>query len=238
MSVPAYLTKAGELLEAIQAGEHAGIGQAAAWCAETVRAAGIVHLFGSGHSALPAKEAYVRAGMLTCFRAFGLDPVIGRLERVEGIGHALLENEDLRPGEVVIVISHSGINPLPLEVAMEARARGLRTVGVSSLAHSQASVSRHSSGCRLFEVVDLSIDTHAPLGDACLDLPGMPLRVGPLSTLAGILIINSIVVETASRLLGLGVVPPIRISRNTPEGDEHNRRFIELYGERIPELRW
>ena len=232
-----YFDKAQELVGALREREAEHIATAAGWCADTIVAGGIVHLFGSGHSALPAREAFVRAGSLSAIRAIGLDPVIGRFERVEGTGLALLEREDVREGEVMIVISQSGINPLPIEVALEAKRRGLRTVAITSLAHSSASASRRRSGEHLFEIADLVIDTHVPLGDASISLDDTPMKVGPLSTLAGVLVINAIVAATAGRLVALGSTPPVRISRNTPQGDAHNRAFAERYGDRIPELR-
>lgn len=237
ISAAAYFDRVNALVEAVRANELGSIEQAAGWCADAIAQGGIVHLFGSGHSALPAREAFVRAGTLTCFRAFGLDPVIGRFERVEGTGWTLLEREDVRPGEVMLIFSQSGINPLPIEVALAARERGLRAVAITSLEHSRGSASRHSSGKHLYEVADLTIDTHVPLGDASMPLPDSPMKVGPLSTVGAVLVINGLVAETTGELLARGLTPPVRISRNTPAGDAHNRRFVEQYGDRIPELR-
>jgi uncharacterized phosphosugar-binding protein len=232
-----YLDKAQALLGALGQHELGHISLAAEWCADTIAKGGLVHLFGSGHSTLPAREAFVRAGALTCFRAFALDPVIGRFERLENSGRTLLEREDVRAGEVLIVFSQSGINPMPIEVAQAAKERGLRTVAVTSLQHSRASESRHSSGLHLYEVADLTIDTHVPLGDASIQLRDSPMKVGPLSTVGAVLVINSLVAQTTGELLSRGLTPPLRISRNTPAGDAHNRRFVEQYGSRIPELR-
>jgi uncharacterized phosphosugar-binding protein len=232
-----YLDNTQQLLDALRRDELSHISQAAQWCAETIAQGGIVHLFGSGHSTLPAREAFVRAGTLTCFRAFALDPVIGRFERVEGTGRTLLEREDVRAGEVLIVFSQSGINPMPIEVVQAAKERGLRTVAVTSLQHSRASQSRRGDGLHLYEVADLTIDTHVPLGDASMPIPNSPMKVGPLSTVGAVLVINCLIAQTTGELLARGLVPPVRISRNTPAGDAHNRRFVEQYGVRIPELR-
>ena len=81
-----YLDKVQELVCAVRRDELSHISQAALWCADTIEQGGIVHLFGSGHSTLPAREAFVRAGTLSCFRAFALEPVIGRFERIDEPG--------------------------------------------------------------------------------------------------------------------------------------------------------
>lgn len=237
INAAAYFDRTQGLLEAIRGNDLPEIHQAAQWCTDAIAQGGIVHLFGSGHSALPAREAFVRAGTLTCFRAFALDQVVGRFERLEGSGRTLLEREDVRPGEVLIVFSQSGINPMPIEVTQAAKERGLRTVAITSFEHSKASQSRHNGGLHLYEVADLAIDTHVPLGDASMPIPDSPMKVGPLSTIGAVLIINALIAETTGELLARGITPPVRISRNTPAGDAHNSRFVERYGQRIPELR-
>ena len=129
----------------------------------------------------------------------------------------------MRAGEVLIVFSQSGINPMPIEVVQAAKERGLRTVAVTSLEHSRASTSRQRDGLHLYEVADLTIDTHVPLGDASMPIRDSPMKVGPLSTIGAVLVINCLVAQTAGELLSRGCTPPVRISRNTPAGDAHNR---------------
>jgi uncharacterized phosphosugar-binding protein len=231
-----YLGTAGSLITELREHEQANISQAAGWIADSMQADGILHVFGSGHSALPGKDIYIRAGSLSNVRAIAPDEELDRFERIPGVAEALLDGYDMRAGEVMIVISNSGINPLPIEVAQIAGSSGLKTVGLTSITHSKKGTPRHSSGQKLYQVVDLAIDTHVPYGDASLEVQGLPMRIGPLSTLSGLLLMHSIVVETTGMLLERGIEPPVRISRNTPEGDEHNQRFRLQYGARIPEL--
>ena len=159
-----------------------------------------------------------------------------RYERIEGVASAVLSKYNLLPGDMLFVISNSGINPLPIEIAQIGKAKGLPVVALCSLAHSLSQQSRHSSQKRLVDIADITIDTHVPEGDASMQIPSLPMKIGPLSTLAGVVIMNAIVVETIFKIIARGEEPPVRISRNMPGGDEHNERFRKRYGSRIPEL--
>jgi uncharacterized phosphosugar-binding protein len=162
---------------------------------------------------------------------------IDRFERIEGVGTKLMQGFDGKAGEVLFIFSNSGVNPLPIDVALSAKKQGLYTVGVTSFTHSKGVEPQHSSGKRLFEIVDAAIDTHVPYGDSSLELEGLHMRFGPLSTIANVVIINSIMSGVVERLHETGEIPPVRISRNTPGGLEHNRKFSEQYADRIPGLR-
>jgi len=232
-----YFERAKQLFAEIESGEMEKIQQAAQAAARSILSGGIFHLFGSGHSAIPAQEVYIRAGSLSNARPISLERILDSFERIEGVGDALMRGFDGRPGEVLVVFSNSGVNPLPVEVALDAKRRGLFVVGVCSFAHTAQSEPKHSSGKRLKDVVDVAIDTHVPYGDAGLEVSGLPMKIGPLSTLAGVSIVNALVAETIEAILQAGGTPPVRISRNTPGGDAHNRQFLEQFADRIPELR-
>jgi uncharacterized phosphosugar-binding protein len=231
-----YFSAAKDLLDSLEAAETEKIRKAASLMADSIMNGGIPHIFGSGHSRIPAKEVFIRAGTLSCLRAMGVNQDLDRFERIEGVAQVLLNQYALQANDMLIVISNSGINPLPIELAMGAKQAGLPVVALTSMAHSQTVPSRHSSGKRLFEVVDLVIDTHVPPGDAAIELEGLPAKVGPLSTLSGVAIMDAMVVDTIAEIISRGGEPPVRISRNMPGGDENNRRFKEKYGNRIPEL--
>jgi uncharacterized phosphosugar-binding protein len=201
----------------------------------------MIHVFGCGHSHLMAEEAFWRAGGLVPVHPI-LDPNLtllgglrtSPLERLEGYARVLLTGEDLRPGEVLVVFSNSGINALPLEVALAAKEAGLRVVAVTSLAHSKGVEPRHSSGQRLFELADVTIDTHVPTGDAAVDLAGLTSgveehRVAPLSTAIGALIWNALVAEVAYLRAAAGAEPATFISQNVPGGDEANEALVSPY---------
>ena len=232
-----YLERAVALIHQIESNELEKIQKVAAVTAKSIIEGGIVHLFGSGHSAIPTQEVYIRAGSLSNARPISLERFLDSFERIEGVGDALMRGFDGKTGEVLIIFSNSGVNPLPIEVALTGRRLGLFTVGVSSFDHTQKAESRQSDGRKLCDVVDISIDSHVPYGDAGLQIEGLDMPIGPLSTIAGVSIVNSIMAETIEQLLALGATPPVRISRNTPAGDAHNLQFQEKYADRIPELR-
>lgn len=236
MAASAYLQRLVNLLQELQTSQLGTVQEVAARMGQSIAAGGIVHLFGSGHSHMAAEEVFVRAGTLTTVRAIWPQQITDRFERVEGLGESVLKLGDVRSGEVLFVISNSGINPLPIDVALEARQRGAITVAVSSRAHSLSAPCRHSGGKRLFEVCDYFLDTGVPAGDAVLELSGLPYRIGPASTMASVALIQAAMAETVEWLLAHGYQPPVRISRNLPGGDAHNDALGERYRHRIPEL--
>jgi uncharacterized phosphosugar-binding protein len=191
-----------------------------------------VLLFGSGHSALVARDA--------CGRAGGLVPAIaiedladGDAERLEGVAKVILGRYDLRPGGVMFVISNSGINAVPIEIALLAKDAGMVAVAITSLAHSRSVNSRHSSGKKLYEIADIAIDTHGVAGDSAIALPGGKLRSGATSTMIGCAIIQAVTVQAAALLVERGIEPPVLISANIEGGDEHNREVIAHYWSRL-----
>ncbi|MGH3385397.1 MAG: sugar isomerase domain-containing protein [Nocardioidaceae bacterium] len=237
MSSHEYLARAALLLQRLDEQEGERIERVGADVARSVASGGIVHLFGSGHSHMAAEEPFVRAGTLTAVRAIWPQQITDRFERVPGLGAAVLSMDDVREGEVLFVISNSGRNPLPIDVALAGSACGAYVVGVGSSAHAQATPSRHPDGHHLVDVVDEFLDTHVPVGDALLsDLDGLP-PLGPSSTLASVALINAVMVHAAVAMRDLGYEPPVRVSRNVPGGDAVNDRLAGRYGDRIPELR-
>ena len=232
----AFFDAARDILTLIESQEGDKIRQVAETMSDSIMQGGVPHVFGSGHSMLPAREVFKRAGTLSCIRAIGLERWVGKFERLEGFGPILLKDYDMRPGEVLIVISSSGINPLPIEIALEGKKIGMTVVALTAMEHTTAVASRHSSKKKLYEVADIVIDTHVPSGDAAIPIEGVSMKVGPLSTIAAVGIMDAIVVATTERIVQKGGTPPVRISRNLPGGDENNARFKAMYHDRIPEL--
>jgi uncharacterized phosphosugar-binding protein len=189
-------------------------------------------LFGSGHSALIAQDG--------CWRAGGLAPAIfiediakGAAERIEGMAALSLSRYNLEAGSVMLVISNSGINANPIEMAMVSRAAGLTVIAITSLAHSQAVEPRHSSGKKLYEIADIVIDIHGVPGDAVVDLPNSTLKSGATSTAIGSGIIQAIGTQAAALLAERGIDPPVLVSANVPEGDAHNEKLRARYRPRM-----
>jgi uncharacterized phosphosugar-binding protein len=213
---------------------------AAELMATSIANGGIVHVFGSGHSHMMAEEVFYRAGGLWAFNAM-LDINLtsfgtlraGMVERTEGYARVVLDSFDVRAGEVVVIVSNSGINPVPIELAMDARERGAATIGVTSAEHYGNAVSRHSSGKKLVDVVDLVVDSRVPAGDGILTLDGMDSAVGASSTVLGAALMNAIVSQVAETMLNHGTQPPVIVSMNVPNGDERNRELQAKYGPRL-----
>lgn len=234
-----YLDRLRILIDEVEA-QGPQIEAAAELMATSIEAGGIVHVFGSGHSHMMAEEVFYRAGGLWAFNAM-LDINLtsfgslraGMVERTEGYARVVLDSFDVRAGEVVVIVSNSGINPVPIELAMEAHERGAATIAITSAEHYANAVSRHSSGKKLVDVVDLVVDSRVPAGDGILILEGMDSPVGASSTVLGAALMNAIVSQVAETLLTHGTQPPVIVSMNVPNGDERNRELQAKYGPRL-----
>ncbi|QIA26711.1 SIS domain-containing protein [Thermaerobacter sp. PB12/4term] len=207
-----YLDTILQLLAQVARRNEEAIGRAAAVVASVIEQDGLVYVFGSGHSQLLAAELHMRAGGLVPIQAIW-DPGFGRAERVEGYALSLLEDYEFRPGEAMIVISNSGRNPAPVEVALRAKELGLTVIAVTAVEYSLGQPSRHRSGRRLCEVADIVLDTMGVPGDALVPLPGGG-AAGPASTVVGAALLNAVVVAAAEELQRRGQVPPLLQSVN------------------------
>jgi uncharacterized phosphosugar-binding protein len=237
-----YFDKAVAVIEKIRSTQSQNLETASEWIKTSLENGSVLHVFGSGHSHTIGEEVFYRAGGLAPVNAIldvnltmhgGGSPTRGTaLERMEGYARIILSNYDLRKGEVIIVVSNSGINAVPIEVAQITKEMGLKVIGITNLKQSQATKSRHSSGKKLYEVVDLVIDNCIEVGDACVEIaPDLP-KAAPLSTVACSVIMQALVAEVAGRMFADGVEPPIWMSANVPGGDERTKLLREKYGGR------
>lgn len=206
---------------------------AAEWVAETIQQNRIIYTLGSGHSLMIATELYYRAGGMAPFDIIH-DKTFGRAERLSGYARILLDSYPISAGDLLFLVSNSGRNPLPVEMAMEAKERGIRTVALTSLRHSKAVPPREGLKSRLFEVADLVIDNCGEFGDASVEIDAsLPLRVAPTSTLAGVFVVNAIVAQAARTLFERGIKPPVFLSANVDNGDDWNAQLIDFLRQRI-----
>lgn len=232
------------LIQRIEETQLDAIQSAAELTARTVIAGGIVHLFGCGHSGLVADELFFRTGELAPINVIYEPSLMHHegafksiaLERLEGYASILLDSYELRRGEVIFVISNSGINAIPVEIALGARDRGLSVVAVTSVDHSRAEESRQSNRKRLFEIADIVLDNCVVHGDASLEIEGLNQRVIPLSSISAMMIVHAVMLEAMEHLLRQGFSPPVWISSNTVGGDRHNRKLLEKYRNRLVHL--
>jgi uncharacterized phosphosugar-binding protein len=237
-----YLDKLQAVLERIKREQLHAIEAAGRLIADSLVANGVIHTFGTGHSHLIADEAFFRAGGIAAINPILDERLIflqgalesTRAERVAGFARSLLEREKLGPSDVAIIISNSGRNIVPVEMTLEMKARDIKVIAITSVEQSRSSVPLHSSGKRLFELADVTIDNCVPPGDALLSLPGLVSRIGPSSTVAGAAIINSIMIEAVAETLRRGAHVPVLPSANI-DGvtEERLKELLSRYRGRI-----
>lgn len=231
-----YLQAMRELQMRVVEGQRARLLEAARRMAETTRRDQRIFLFGSGHSHLIAEEGFYRAGGLANVVPILVEhlmlhhlPALGsRLERAADLANTILERYAPQPDEMLFVFSNSGVNRLPVEMAVRGRERGLFVIGISSFEYArQAPLS--DLGLRLDQSVDLALDNGGMPGDALLALEDFPLRVAPSSTVIGALLWNCLVAEAARLLLEAGTDPPIFVSINVTGAAQHNQALLEKW---------
>jgi uncharacterized phosphosugar-binding protein len=245
-----WLGEARHLLDRIEATQMGPIEETARRCAEAIAAGGMVHLFGSGHSRIPVEEMFPRYGSYPGFHPMAelsmtfhtqIAGVNGQrqamfIERVEGLAEVILSNFDFLPTDLMIVFSSSGTSAVPIEMALGARERGLPVVAVTSVAHSMAGPSLHSSGTRLLDHADIVIDICTPVGDAAVTVNGVDTPVGPMSTLANAAVVNEIKVQTAELLAGLGRLPAVLTSSALVGSERSAELFDTAYDDHARRL--
>ncbi|MCL4514184.1 MAG: SIS domain-containing protein [Firmicutes bacterium] len=241
MHATQYFQIVRKLMARVEETQVAAIDKAAEVIADTIAKGGVLHIFGTGHSHMLGEELFYRAGGLVPVNMIfepGLMLHQGaakstRLEKLPGYAKIILEEAGTRAGEPIIILSNSGINAVPVEMALEAKAQGLVVIALSSLAMATAAQPRHSSGKKLFEVADICLDNCVIPGDAVLELPGLAQKVGPISTLLGALILNVLIIRVIERLIEAGQVPPVFMSSNLPGGAEYNEKVMARYRQHI-----
>lgn len=198
-----------------------------------------IFIFGASHAGILAEELYYRAGgMMTINAIFGRElmldqspiTVTSKMERLEGYGTTLASTIPFKAGDVLILHSVSGRNPVTIDLALAAKEKGVKIVALTNLHYSKQVSSRHSSGKRLFELADIVLDNHGDTGDACCSIQGIKQKVGPSSTVIGAAILNTIIVEVTRKLIEQGVeYPPIFYSANLDGGDQLNQELFKKY---------
>ncbi len=241
----AWLAEARGILERIESSQMPAIAEAARLCARAIADDGLVHLFGTGHSRIPLEEMFPRYGSYPGFHPIAElsmtfhTQVVGAngqrqamfIERTEGLAEVILANFRFGPSDVMLVFSASGLTAVPIEMAMGARARGLATVAVTSVAQSMAGRPDHPSGTRLLDHADIVIDLCTPPGDALVRLDGLDTPIGPGSTVANAAIVNEIKVQTAAILLEGAALPPVLTSGAVVGAERSAELFEAAYRE-------
>ncbi|MCP3760452.1 SIS domain-containing protein [Streptomyces sp. TBY4] len=231
------------LLERVRDEESGRINEAGTVIAEAVAAGNKLFAFGAGHSSLPAQDVVYRAGGLALMNFLAVPGTAGidvmpatlgsALERVDGLAGAVLDSSPASDGDVLVIISLSGRNALPVEMAMNARAIGLKVIGVTSVAYATGTKSRHVSGTFLKDHCDIVLDSKIAVGDAELTHEGIEAPFAPASTVVTSAIMQAVMAAAAGELVARGVEPPLLRSGNVDGGHEWNGRVMQEYGDRI-----
>ena len=251
--IKTYLDKCKEIVDKIEL-QHEKIGTAAEWFTQTILAGRMVHVFGSGHSRIMVEEMWPRYGSFPGFNPIVElsltyhNNVVGAngqrqamfLENVPGLSERILRNFGLDEKDTALIISSSGCNIVPVEMAELFQKKNIKVVALVTKDHLEKTESKRSDGKKLVDFADLVLDSGAPVGDSMITVPGLDTPVAPGSTVGGVIIINSIKAEVARLLTAAGQPPKVltattivgvKKARELFEGayDEHAHRLAELY---------
>lgn len=229
------------IMDDIMAGEAAAMDAARDAIAGALAGGGVLHVAGSGHSHMLAEEVFYRAGGIAAAQAILDEDLMlhrgaersTRLERESGHAARVLASYEIAPGDVVVVASNSGRNAYPVELALMAKARGAVVIAITSLAHARSVTSRHDSGQRLFEVADIVLDNGGAYGDGSLEVPGVPERMGPTSSVIGIWLLNALIAEAVEQVVAQGGKVDIYQSANSESTDAGAQAIVARWRGRI-----
>ena len=229
-------------VEKVRESQRTSFPAAALLLVDTIAAKGRTFVFGSGHSNLLIQECCLRAGGLRIYNPIfiaGLLPTdypylrCGLMKRISGIAAAALDTARIRKGDTIIVISNSGRNHVPIEMAMESRKRGLQVIVLTSVSFSSPSQSRHPSGRRLYELANVVLDNCCTCWRCRCRRSWCSAKIGPLSTIIGAVMLHALSCQVAEILIERGLRPPVFASGNVDGGDEYAKEIVESYRELI-----
>lgn len=244
-----YLHRSQKIISTVESQQHA-IRQAAQWFTQSIVAGRMVHVFGSGHSRIMVEEMWPRYGSFP-----GFNPIVelsltfhnlvvganGQrqamfLENVAGLAARIQRNFDIREADSALIISSSGCNIVPIEMAELFQQKKLKVTVIISREHADASVSRRKDGKKLEHFADLILNTGAPAGDAMIRIPGLETPVAPGSTVGGVLLINCIKAETARLLTAAGHPPKVLTASCIAGAEKATELFESAYDEHAHRL--
>ncbi|OPC82479.1 SIS domain-containing protein [Embleya scabrispora] len=241
-----YLDAAIGLLERLRDVELPTIDRAADRVAGALAEGGRLFVFGGGHSALAAQDVVYRAGglilanpLIAPGNELTVRPITvsSAVEKLAELAGPVLDGAGVREGDALVVISLSGRNGLPVELARQARERGALVIGLTSVEASEAEPARHPSGTRVLDNCDIVLDTAIAVGDAALDVEGVPQRIGPTSGVVCSAVMQTLMVGVIGHLVSRGIEPPVFMSANIDGGNAWNERLLAEHADRIFYLR-
>jgi len=204
---------------------------------QAVKNGGRFYIFGTGHSHMIAEELYNRAGGFALVTAMLPTEVMLHerpnkstiIERVEGLGKLYLDMYGVTSKDVLMVVSNSGRNAIPVELAQEANKRGIKIIAMTNLEHSKGVTSRHSSRKKMYEYADVVLDNCGVIGDAGFKIPNTDIYTGPTSSSIGCFLGQALIVETLNMLVKEGYNPPVFKSSNLDNADDYNNEIFNRY---------
>lgn len=242
MKGESYFDAAIAALTQVRATQAAPIKQAAQLMTEAIVAGQSLFSFGASHSFITTEELVYRTGGLMLINPIyphGMNLFVRPLtatsaaERVVGLGTQMLESSPAKAGDVLLLTSTSGRNTVIIDMALTARKKGIKVIGLTAMAYTAGVSSRHPSGKKLADLCDVLIDNCVPYGDAAVAVEGLEQKVGPLSTVTGCAIVNELAVSVVRNLVERGIEPPVFVSANVDGGDERNARLLAENRHRI-----
>lgn len=231
-----YWQEVNAVVEKVMATQAEGIEKAAQLVADSLVQDGMLYVFGCGHSHIIGEDLFYRAGGTAAVCAM-LDSDLmlhtgaaksSVYEKMTGLAQPVFDRYGISEKDVLLVVSTSGINSVPIEMAMCAKEQNIPVIAIVSGAYSQDK-SRHPSGKKLHDVADIVLDNGVCHGDAAVEIAGSDMHVGPISTISSCLIAQSIVVQADENMWKKGIRPPVYVSGNIPGGMEKNRELIQRY---------
>ncbi|MGF7060536.1 sugar isomerase domain-containing protein [Brassicibacter mesophilus] len=237
-----YFKHIQNMLEDILDTQYDKIEQAAKSIADAIENGHTVFAFGCSHGGIIAEELFYRTGGLALINPI-FNPTLmlntrpvtmtSRMERLENFGVEIVDQSPIKEGDIIIIHSVSGRNPVVIDVALRAKEKGAYVIGITNMTYSKNVTSRHKSRKRLYEVSHLVLDNCGDFEDASIKLDGFEQKIAPTSTITGAAIVNAIIVEVSSTLLLKGIKPPIFHSANVDGGDDFNKEIFQKYRDRI-----
>ena len=210
---------------------------------QVVRSGNIIHMFGTGHSHANTEEFFYRAGGLVCVNAILEEPLMVHvgaeistlMERIENYAALILQKHNPYTEDVLIIFSNSGINAVPVEMAIEAKKRGVTVIAFTSVKPNSATQPRNRAGKHLHQVADYVVDTNVTYGDASIEL-GNGVKVAAISSIINCTLMHGIIAQLCYELVEEGEQVPVFTSSNIPGGAERNEAYIKQYRGRVREL--
>ena len=206
--------------------------------ANTIENDGIIYIFGCGHSHLLSLDCFYRAGGLANVCAM-LDTDLmlhngaaksSSMEKMPGIAKCIFERYCVTENDMMIVISTSGKNAVPVEMAKLAAENKIPNFTICSSAYFAENKEM------LYNCGDFYIDNCVPKGDAIAAIPNCAVNMGSASTVIGSFLLQSILADGAELAAKEGADVPIYKSGNVSGGSEYNKALIKRYYSRIKHL--